>query len=459
MQEIKCPHCGQIIELDESSLTSVINQIRDNEFDKEIKKREAMISEQKSAELELEKAKAESSLKEQIARLQQELSELTAQMKTKEAEKQLAINQALKEAESEKNSLAAQLSAKDIEKQLEVKKAVGEKEKELLKRDSMIAEFKALAEKSEAEKQLAINAAVQEIEKEKNQLEVALQAKENEKLEMEKSLTAQIDYYKDLKAKLSTKMIGESLEQHCENEFNNLRALGFKNAYFEKDNDCRSGSKGDYIFRDYDDSGEEIVSIMFEMKNENDNTATKKKNEDFLKELDKDRNEKNCEYAVLVSLLEPDSELYNGGIVDKSHRYPKMYVIRPQFFIPMITLLRNTSLNAMDYKRQLAAERSQSIDITNFENSINEFRDGFSRQYKQAADRFADAIKEIDTSIKHLEKIKENLLKSSDHLRIANNKAEDLTIRKLTKNNSTMQAKFEALAAERAQNDGNASDD
>jgi len=259
----------------------------------------------------------------------------------------------------------------------------------------------------------------------------------------------QIAYYKDFKAKQSTKMVGESLEQHCEIQFNQLRATGFQNAYFEKDNDARTGSKGDYIYRENDDQGNEIISIMFEMKNENDETATKKKNEDFLKELDKDRNEKHCEYAILVSLLEPDNELYNSGIVDKSHRYPKMYVIRPQFFIPMITLLRNAALNSMQYKQELAIARAQNIDITHFEENMMKFKEGFARNYELASRKFKTAIDEIDKTITHLQKTKDALISSENNLRLANNKAEDLTIKKLVRNNPTMKAKFDELKNER----------
>lgn len=308
----------------------------------------------------------------------------------------------------------------------------------------------------EKEKELAINNAVRDIEKECDNLKNELRAKEAERKFSEQLLKddfkkqleykdEQIDYYKDLRAKLSTKMLGETLEQHCEIEFNKLRSTAFKNVYFEKDNDVKNGSKGDYIYRECDDNDNEIISIMFEMKNQEDETATKKKNESFLKKLDKDRNDKNCEYAVLVSLLEPNSELYNSGIVDMSYKYPKMYVIRPQFFIPLVSILRNAAMNAVQYKAELAIARNQNIDITNFEKSINEFKDLFAKHYNNASNRFSDAIKEIDNTIEHLKKVKDNLITSEKHLQLANNKADELTIKKLTKGNPTMKAKFDDL--------------
>jgi len=319
-------------------------------------------------------------------------------------------------------------------------------------------------EKAEIETKLSVSEAVHKIEKERDELANNLRSKETEKQLLEKSLSEkysselktkddiiklkdeEIALRKDMKLKLSTKMIGETLEQHCETEFNKLRATGFQKAYFEKDNDSRSGSKGDYIYREVDDAGNEVISIMFEMKNEGDETATKKRNEDFLKELDKDRTEKKCEYAVLVSLLEVENELYNSGIVDMSHKYPKMYVVRPQFFIPIITLLRNAALNSMHYKAELALMRNQNIDITNFEENINSFKEGFARNYDLASRKFMTAIDEIDKTITHLEKTKAALLSSENNLRLANNKAEDLTIKKLTKGNPTMTAKFDDLS-------------
>ena len=314
-----------------------------------------------------------------------------------------------------------------MDKQLAINTAVAQKEKELAEKENCIVKLNALIETGEKENKLTVQSL-------KDNYETQLRMKDEE-----------VARLKDFKAKLSTKMVGESLEQHCEIEFNKLRATGFQNAYFEKDNDAKSGSKGDYIYKESDPAGLEFISIMFEMKNEMDETATKKKNEDFLKELDKDRREKNCEYAVLVSLLEPENELYNSGIVDMSHRYPKMYVIRPQFFIPMITLLRNAALNSLQYKQELAVIRNQNIDISNFEAEMNEFKEKFSRNYELASRKFKTAIEEIDKTIDHLQKTKAALLSSEDNLRLANKKAEDLSIKRLTKNNPTMAAKFAEL--------------
>ena len=321
-----------------------------------------------------------------------------------------------------------------------------------------LVELKSKLQSVETEKELAVTKAIANAEKERNELMTKLTIKDSEKQQLEislkenfatemKSKDEMIDYYKDMKTRLSTKMVGETLEQHCETEFNKLRATAFRDSYFEKDNDAKSGSKGDYIFREDDEASNEVVSIMFEMKNESDTTAYKKKNEDFLRELDKDRTEKNCEYAVLVSLLESDNELYNTGIVDMSHHYPKMYVIRPQFFIPIITLLRNAALNSMKYKAELALVKNQDIDITNFEDNVNKFKDGFARNYELASRKFKTAIDEIDKTIDHLQKTKENLLRSEDNLRLANNKADDLTIKKLTRGNSTMTNKFANIDA------------
>ncbi len=339
-----------------------------------------------------------------------------------------------------------------------------EKEKELVellaKKEAEIADMKSTIDKSEVEKKLSVTEAVKKIEKERDALVGELKSKETEKQLLEKSLQEKhvaelktkddiikmkddaIAFHKDMKLKLSTKMVGETLEQHCEIEFNKLRATAFQNAYFEKDNDSKSGSKGDYIYRETDEAGNEIISIMFEMKNEGDETATKKRNEDFLRELDKDRTEKKCEYAVLVSLLEAENELYNTGIVDVSHKYSKMYVVRPQFFIPIITLLRNAAMNSLKYKAELALVKSQNIDVTNFEDNVNKFKEGFAKNYDLASRRFKTAIEEIDNTIDHLQKTKEALLSSENNLRLANNKAEDLTIKRLTRGNPTMTVKF-----------------
>ena len=333
-------------------------------------------------------------------------------------------------------------------------------EKKAADKDAEIARLKESLKSAELARQLALKEALSAVEKERDDLKRDLEAKDNEQKLLASSLREKyetqikdrddaIERLKDMKAKLSTKMVGETLEQHCENEFNKIRAAAFPTAYFEKDNDARSGSKGDFIFREADDSGTEFISIMFEMKNENDETATKKKNEDFLKELDKDRTEKGCEYAILVSLLEPNNELYNGGIVDVSYRYPKMYVIRPQFFIPMITLLRNASQSSLQYKKELALVRAQNLDIANFEDELNKFKDAFGKNFDLASRRFQSAIDEIDKSIDHLQKTKEALLGTDRNLRLANDKAQDVTIKKLTRNNPTMAAKFAELDPER----------
>ena len=344
-------------------------------------------------------------------------------------------------------------------------KARGERElqEQLAKRDAAMAELKAKIDSAELEKKLLVTEAIRTIEKERDALAGKLNSKETERLLLEKSMIEkfnaelktkddiirlkdeEIALRKDMKVRLSTKMVGETLEQHCENEFNRLRATAFRNAYFEKDNDAKTGSKGDFIYKEQDEAGNEIISVMFEMKNEGDETATKKRNEDFFRELDKDRTEKGCEYAVLVTLLEAESELYNAGIVDVSHKYPKMYVVRPQFFIPIITLLRNAALNSLKYKAELALVRNQNLDITHFEEKMNRFKEGFARNYELASRKFKEAIDEIDKTITHLQKTKEALLSSENNLRLANDKAEDLTIKKLTHGNATMRAKFEDL--------------
>ena len=409
MQEIKCPKCGEVFQVDESGYAAIVKQVRDREFDREIHARHEQYESDKKAAVQLAKAEAEGPLKDALNSLR------------------LNSEKALAERDAEIAALKEKLMASDGDKKLAVTEALSDKDKELAAQREQLATLRGKLESVEKEAQLHAQA-------QKETFEARLKEKEE-----------QISYYKDLKTRMSTKMVGETLEQHCETEFNRLRATGFRNAYFEKDNDARSGSKGDYIFRETDENGIEIVSIMFEMKNEMDTTATKHKNEDFLKELDKDRTEKKCEYAVLVSLLEADSDLYNTGIVDMSHRYEKMYVIRPQFFIPMITLLRNAALNAMDVRRELATVREQNLDVARFEESMNEFKEKFARNYELASRKFRTAIEEIDKTIDHLQKTKDALLSSENNLRLANNKAEDLSIKKLTKNNPTMAAKFAAL--------------
>lgn len=420
MNEIKCPNCGKVFKVDESGFANIIKQVRDHEFEKELQEREMLMQQDKENAVKLAEASTKSALQDEVAKKETEIAELKSKIDAAGTAKILAITEAVAKIEKERDALANELKGKEVEKQLAVSEAVNKIEKE---RDTLAGELKS----KESEKKL---------------LEATLKEKHLAEL---KSKDEMIDYYKDMKAKLSTKMVGETLEQHCEVQFNQIRATAFPTAYFEKDNDARTGSKGDYIYRESDGEDNEIISIMFDMKNEQDGTATKKKNEDFLKELDKDRNEKECEYAVLVSMLEPESELYNSGIVDVSHRYPKMYVIRPQFFIPMITVLRNAAMNSLKYKSELALVRSQNIDITKFEENIEAFKSGFARNYDLASRRFKTAIDEIDKTIKGLEKIKENLLRSEDNLRLANNKIEDLTIKKLTRGNPTMTAKFAQL--------------
>jgi hypothetical protein len=420
MNEIKCPNCGQVFQVDESGFAEIVKQIRDHEFEEELRKREALFRQEKNSAIQLAEASTKAELQKDAAKKDAEIARLKAELHAAETAKTLAVTEAVAKVERERDALAGDLRNKETEQQLAVTKAVNEIERQ---RDTLVGELKS----KDTEKQL---------------LEASLKEKYLAEL---KSKDEMIAYYKDMKAKLSTKMVGETLEQHCETQFNQIRATAFPSAYFEKDNDARTGSKGDYIYREADDNGNEIISIMFEMKNEQDETATKKKNEDFLKELDKDRKEKSCEYAVLVSLLEPDSELYNSGIVDVSHRHTKMYVIRPQFFIPMITVLRNAAMNSLRYKSELALIRNQNIDITSFEESIETFKSGFARNYDLASRKFKAAIDEIDKTIKSLEKTKENLLSSENNLRLANSKAEDLTIKRLTRGNPTMTAKFAEL--------------
>lgn len=398
MAELKCPHCGQAFTVDDTELSSLIRQIRDQEFDKEVRSRvsdvEKHLQEKHGLEMEVQK-------KEVMLRTKEEYEKAVE-----------SLQKQLKESEDKSFRLQTELDG------------------------------------TEDKKKIAVMEAVKRVEDEKRDLETELsREREKGKLLLDEK-DRQIDYYKDLKTRMSTKMVGETLEQHCENQFNQLRAAAFQNAYFEKDNDARSGSKGDYIYRECDENGVEIISIMFEMKNEMDETATKHKNEHFFKELDKDRREKNCEYAVLVSLLESDSELYNGGIVDVSYKYDKMYVVRPQCFIPIITLLRNAAMNALFYKRELAMVRNQDIDISKFEDSLLQFKNDFGRNYDIAHTHFNKAIDEIDKTIQHLEKVKQELQGSDNQLRIANSKVEDVSVKKLTRNNPTMQEKFAELKKE-----------
>lgn len=421
MKDIICPNCKKVFKVDEAGFADILKQVRDHKFEEELRERLNIAEREKESAVKLAESNLKNTLQEELAKKDKELSELRS--------------------EKDRN-LAEQLAKKEVE----------------------LAEMKSKIKKAEVEKKLCVTEAVKKIEKERDDLANDLKSKETEKQLLEKSLLEkysadlktkddiikmkddEIALRKDMKLKLSTKMIGETLEQHCETEFNKLRATAFQRAYFEKDNDSKTGSKGDYIYRETDEAGNEIISIMFEMKNEGDETATKKRNEDFLRELDKDRVEKKCEYAVLVSLLEAENELYNTGIVDVAHKFPKMYVVRPQFFIPIITLLRNAAMNTLKYKAELALVRSQNIDITNFEDNIIKFKEGFAKNYDLASRKFKTAIEEIDKTIDHLQKTKDALLSSENNLRLANNKAEELTIKKLTRGNPTMEAKFAELS-------------
>lgn len=405
MQEIKCPNCGTVFQVDESEYAQILRQVRDDEFKKELEYRAKDLAEKKETDLKLVRMEQEKKLGEIITSKDSEL-----------AKKDRMIEQ-----------LKMQIAGEKTERELAVSKAVQQKEKELSEKQTEITKLKGQISNTEAQSKLREQSM-------KTQYEDRLKLKDE-----------QIEYYKDFKARQSTKMVGESLEQHCMNQFNSIRMTAFPNAYFEKDNDARSGSKGDFIFREAGTGGTEFISIMFEMKNEMDETVTKHKNEDFFKELDKDRRQKNCEYAVLVSLLEIDNELYNNGIVDVSYKYEKMYVIRPQFFIPMITLLRNAALNSLQYKQELQVVKNQQIDILHFEENMNAFKEGFARNYRIASDRFKTAIDEIDKTITHLQKTKDALLSSENNLRLANNKADDLSIKKLTKNAPAVREMFEEL--------------
>lgn len=418
MKEIKCPNCGEMFQIDESNYQAIVNQVRDQQFSDDLKLREAQLVKEKENALILVEKELQNEIEKLKLQLEQKDNENEANIQLLKNRAETGYLKKLAEKENKILELSNKLENKENENKLVIEKMVNAKDKEIVELTNQL-------ENSESQYKIKENSL-------KEKYESQLKSKDD-----------LIDYYKDLKVKLSTKLIGETLEQHCENEFNQIRSTAFKNAYFEKDNDIKSGSKGDYIFRDYDDDNNEIVSIMFEMKNEEDKTATKQKNEDFFAKLDKDRKAKNCEYAILVSLLEKDSELYNTGIVDVSYKYEKMYVIRPQFFIPMITLLRNAALNSMKYKRELAVIRNQNIDISNFENEMNEFKDKFSKNYELAARRFKTAIEEIDKTIVHLQKTKDALLSSENNLRLANNKAQDLSIKKLTRNNPSMQKMFD----------------
>ncbi|MFT6218865.1 MAG: hypothetical protein ACJA2Y_000838 [Cycloclasticus pugetii] len=431
MQDIHCPECKKAFKIDEAGYADIVKQVRDSEFTQQLNERLDIAEKEKINAVELAKQQATNEAQKKSAAKDAEIQDLKARLEAGDTSKQLAVSEAVKAVEKERDDLANRLRQAELEKKAASELAAANHSNQLQKtsaeKDKEIQHLKAVLSAKESEKTMS---------------EISLKDKYETRIN---DLEDTIERLKDMKARLSTKMVGETLEQHCETEFNRIRPTAFPKSYFEKDNDARTGSKGDYIFRDKDENDIETVSIMFEMKNESDETATKKKNEDFLKELDKDRHEKNCEYAVLVSLLEPDSELYNSGIVDVSHRYKKMYVIRPQFFIPIITLLRNAAQNSLKYKQELAIVKAQNVDITHFEEELDAFKTGFARNYDLASKKFKTAITEIDKTIDHLQKTKDALLGSENNLRLANNKADDLTVKKLTKKNPTMAAKFEAL--------------
>lgn len=420
MNEIKCPHCGTLFTIDEAGYADILAQVRTKEFNEEIHEKLEQINAQHESNLALVEEKTKNTFDKQVSEKDKEIAELKNKTTALEKDKELELQQALAAKDKELTELNARVQAIENEKKLELSEINSAKEKALMELNSRIS----LQEK---ERELEMN---------------SLKEKFDTEIKMKDETIA---FYKDFKAKQSTKMVGETLEQHCEIEFNRLRMTAFKNAQFGKDNDIKSGSKGDYIYREHDEYGNEIISIMFEMKNEGDETATKKKNEHFFKQLDKNRNDKKCEYAILVSMLESDNELYNNGIVDVSYEYEKMYVIRPQFFIPIITLLRNAAMNSLEYKQEVALMREQNIDITNFEEDLDTFKSAFARNYDLASRKFKTAIDEIDKTITHLQKTKDALVSSENNLRLANNKADDLTVKKLVRKNPTMKAKFDAL--------------
>jgi len=460
MHEIICPHCGKAFKIDEAGYADILKQVRDSEFEQQLHERLELAEQDKRNAVELAKATVASELQKAAATKDAEIQDLKARLDAGDVARRLAVAEALSVVEKERDALAHDLEQAKRDKHaasdLSEAKLVNGLQKAAATKDAEIQGLKAKLDAIEVAQKLAITEAVGVIEKERDELKSGI---ERAKLEKQLAENALKDKYetqikdrndeivrlRDMKGRLSTKMVGESLEQHCETEFNRIRATAFPRAYFEKDNDARTGSKGDYIFRDSDEAGTEIVSIMFEMKNESDRTATKNKNEDFLKELDKDRTEKGCEYAVLVSLLEPDSELYNTGIVDVFHRYRKMYIVRPQFFLPIITLLRNAAMNSLMYKSELALVKAQNIDITNFETELETFKSAFAKNYDLASRHFQTAIDEIDKSIDHLQKTREALVGTNRSLRLANDKGQDVTIKKLTRGNPTMAAKFAEL--------------
>ncbi|MFT5419537.1 MAG: hypothetical protein ACI9D5_000278 [Candidatus Endobugula sp.] len=460
MHEIICPHCDKAFKVDEAGYADILKQVRDSEFDQQLHERLALAEKDKLNAVELAKSEVGSAMQKTATAKETEIQALKAQLDAREVTQQLAVSEARGEVEKQRDALASELEQTKRDQHAAALLAAAQLAQALQEtattKDKEIHTLQAKLDATQLEQKVAITSAVSVVEKERDALKNGLNQAELEKQLAETSLKDKyetqikdrdeaIERLRDMKARLSTKMVGETLELHCDTEFNRLRATAFPRAYFEKDNDAQAGSKGDYIFRDADEVGTEIVSIMFEMKNEIDTTATKKKNEDFLKELDKDRTEKRCEYAVLVSLLEPDSELYNTGIVDVFHRYPKMYIVRPQFFIPIITLLRNAAMKSLEYKKELALVKAQSVDITHFEDDLDTFKTAFAKNYDLASKKFQTAINEIDKSIDHLQKTKDALQSTDRNLRLANDKSQDVTIKKLTRRNPTMAAKFEEL--------------
>lgn len=427
MAEIKCPKCGTVFTIDEQDYASIVKQVRDEEFKKTLDDRLKMEEDKHKRDLELLKQQQINARTVEISKLEQKIAELELKAKSSDEERKLAVNEASQKKEKEISELKEQISSlkndlrlKEAENKLKIQEAVNEKEQQITQLKNDLSNQK---DKEELH-----------IKELKEQHAILIKDKET-----------QIEFYKDLKARMSTKLVGETLEQHCSNQFNQIRMTAFPNAYFEKDNDAKTGSKGDFIFKEDTEQGAELISIMFEMKNENDETATKHKNEDFFKELDKDRNEKNCEYAVLVSMLEPDSELYNAGIVDVSYKYPKMYVVRPQCFIPIITLLRNAALNAAQYKNELVVARNQSLDIAHFEEDLENAKANFAYNINQARNKYITAIEEIDKTISHLQKVRDNLVGLDNNLRIADGKVQEITVKSLTKNNPGMKERFEEI--------------
>ncbi|MBR0795658.1 DUF2130 domain-containing protein [Bradyrhizobium jicamae] len=466
MHEIICPHCDKVFKVDESGYAEILKQVRDSDFETQLHERLELAEREKQNAVELAKATVSNELQKTAAVRDIEIRDLKSKLDASEVTRKLAVTEAVSAVTKERDMLANAIAQAEQEKKAASDLAeallASELQKVSVAKDDEIRDLKAKLKGVELEKRLAVTEAINAVEKERDELKNGIKQAELEKQLAEQALKDKyetkikdrddaIERLKDMKARLSTKMVGETLEQHCETEFNRARSMAFPRAYFEKDNDARTGSKGDYIFRDSDEAGTEFISIMFEMKNESDKTATKSKNEDFLKELDRDRTEKACEYAVLVSLLEPESELYNAGIVDVFHRYPKMYVVRPQFFLPMITLLRNASLNSLKYKTELALVKAQNIDITQFESQLETFKNGFAKNYDLASRHFQTAISEIDKSIDHLQKTRDALIGADRNLRLANDKAQDVTIKKLTRTNPTMAAKFSELRNQAAE--------